>query len=45
MGTIEFIIWNILGYGAIPLIFLGGFAATAFVACFFLEKIGYTDED
>ena len=39
MSTLEAIIWNILGYSAMPLIFLGGFAATAVVACFLIDKL------
>ncbi|HCH00488.1 MAG TPA: TIGR02808 family protein [Vibrio sp.] len=29
MGTLEYVIWHILGYAAMPAIILGGFAAVA----------------
>lgn len=31
MGTLEYVIWHILGYAAMPAIILGGFAAVAVV--------------
>ncbi len=40
MSTLETLIWNILGYSAMPLIFLGGFAGTAFVACMLMDMLG-----
>ena len=40
MSTLETIIWNILGYGSMPMILLGGFIGTAVIACFLLEKTG-----
>lgn len=39
MSTLETIIWNVLGYSAMPLIFLGGFVATAIVACFLVDRL------
>ena len=38
MSTLESIIWTILGYITMPTIFIVGFAGSAFVACFLLEK-------
>lgn len=32
MSTLEYVIWNVLGYSAMPVIFLAGFAAVAAVA-------------
>ncbi len=40
MGTLETMIWYILGYSAMPMILLGGFIGTAIVACFLLELAG-----
>lgn len=31
MGTLEYVIWHILGYAAMPAIILGGFVAVAVV--------------
>ena len=39
MSALESLIWNVLGYSAMPMIFLGGFAVTAVVACFLLEQL------
>ena len=39
MSTLESLIWNVLGYSAMPMIFLGGFVVTAIVACFLLEQL------
>ncbi len=43
MSAMESLIWNVLGYSAMPMIFIGGFLATAVVACFLLEVTGKTD--
>ncbi len=40
MSALESLIWTILGYAAMPAIFIGGFLATAVVACFLLERLG-----
>ncbi|MGB2078705.1 MAG: TIGR02808 family protein [Vibrio sp.] len=32
MGTVEYVIWHILGYAAMPVIILSGFAAVALIA-------------
>lgn len=36
----EQLIWNILGYLAMPMIFVFGFAATALFACLLLDLAG-----
>lgn len=41
MSALESLIWTILGYAAMPAIFLFGFAATAIVACIMLDLMGY----
>ncbi|HBV77797.1 MULTISPECIES: TIGR02808 family protein [Vibrio] len=38
MSTLEYVIWHILGYAAIPTIILGGFVAVA-VICIWLLSI------
>ncbi|QBG34884.1 TIGR02808 family protein [Litorilituus sediminis] len=40
MSALEQLIWNILGYSSMPLIFLGGFIATAVVAIALLKMTG-----
>jgi uncharacterized protein (TIGR02808 family) len=40
MSALEAMIWNVLGYIAMPTIFIVGFAITAVVACFLLEVTG-----
>ena len=32
MSTLEYVIWHVLGYSAMPVIFLLGFVATALVS-------------
>jgi len=44
MSAIETTIWYILGYITMPLIFIVGFAATAIVACFLLNRFSKTAE-
>ncbi|WP_461534682.1 TIGR02808 family protein [Spongorhabdus nitratireducens] len=39
MSALESAIWTALGYASMPAIFLGGFAATALVACFVFDKL------
>ncbi|WP_210394682.1 TIGR02808 family protein [Motiliproteus sediminis] len=36
----EQLIWNLLGYLAMPMIFVAGFAATALFACMVLDLAG-----
>ncbi|MGF1742288.1 TIGR02808 family protein [Vibrio profundum] len=38
MSTLESVIWHVLGYGAIPVIILSGFAAVALVSIWALSK-------
>ncbi|WP_369601615.1 TIGR02808 family protein [Hahella sp. SMD15-11] len=45
MSALESLIWTILGYAAMPAIFLFGFIATAVVACILLDLMGYTPEE
>lgn len=40
MSPLESMIWTILGYAAMPTIFIVGFAITAAVACFLLDITG-----
>ena len=40
MSALEQMIWNILGYSSMPVIFLAGFAGTAFVAVAVLKMLG-----
>jgi len=44
MSTFESIVWHILGYAAIPLIFIAGFLITAAVACFLIERLGGNED-
>ncbi len=37
MSGFESVIWTILGYTAMPLIFIVGFLASAFASCFILN--------
>ena len=39
MSVLETMVWYTLGYLAMPVIFLSGFAVTALIACFLLEKL------
>lgn len=32
MGTVEYVIWHVLGYIAMPVIILSGFAAVALIS-------------
>jgi len=40
MSTLEYIVWNVLGYAAMPTILLVGLGITAVVGCFLLELTG-----
>lgn len=44
MSPLEAMIWNVLGYAAMPTIFIVGFAVTAAVCCFLLEVTGNGDQ-
>jgi len=45
MSALEQTIWYILGYLTMPTIFIVGFLASAFVACFILEKFFNSKND
>ncbi|MDO6525498.1 TIGR02808 family protein [Motilimonas sp. 1_MG-2023] len=40
MSTLESIIWHVLGYGVMPVIFLGGFIGVFFVSLLILKLTG-----
>ncbi|MGL5292768.1 MAG: TIGR02808 family protein [Aeromonas sp.] len=40
MSLLEHTIWTVLGYGAMPFIFLGGFVAVAVICCILLNAFG-----
>ena len=40
MSAVETLIWNVLGYSSMAMIFIVGFAITAVIACFLLERVG-----
>lgn len=40
MSPLEAMIWTVLGYLAMPTIFIVGFAITAAIGCFLLEASG-----
>ena len=40
MSAFDVFLWNALGYTAMVMIFVGGFAAVAIVTCFLLERMG-----
>jgi uncharacterized protein (TIGR02808 family) len=44
MSALEEFIWNVLGYSAMPFIFITGFVISAVVICFVLEKLGHGGE-
>ncbi len=37
MSTLESVIWHVLGYSAMPVIILGGFAVVAVLSVWFLS--------
>ncbi|OED48667.1 TIGR02808 family protein [Endozoicomonas sp. (ex Bugula neritina AB1)] len=39
MSSLESFIWHLLGYAAMPAIFIGGFLVTALIFCFLMDKI------
>lgn len=38
MSTLESVIWHVLGYGAMPVIVLGGFTMVALASLWILSK-------
>ena len=40
MSLLEHTIWTVLGYGAMPFIFLSGFVAVAVTCCMLLNAFG-----
>lgn len=40
MSLLEHTIWTVLGYGAMPFIFLSGFVAVAVICCMLLNAFG-----
>ena len=42
MSTLEYIIWHVLGYSAIPVIFIGGFLGVFVVSSLVLKMTGNT---
>lgn len=44
MGALEYFIWHLLGYSAMPLIFIIGFVAVALVCLPLLRLLGDRDE-
>ncbi|WP_426416258.1 TIGR02808 family protein [Aestuariirhabdus sp. LZHN29] len=44
MSAMESMIWNILGYAAMPTIFITGFLITAVFTCFLLELTGNSND-
>jgi len=45
MSTLESIFWHVLGYSAMPVIFLVGFLIVAAVGCFLLESTGHGEDE
>ena len=44
MSGMETTIWSIIGYACMPLIFIIGYMATAYVSCFILNRFSkYSD--
>lgn len=43
MSTLESVIWHVLGYGAMPVIILSGFAAVAAI-CIWILSMGKDKE-
>ncbi|MRI32407.1 TIGR02808 family protein [Endozoicomonas sp. OPT23] len=39
MSALESMIWTVLGYAAMPTIFLAGFIGVALVGCFVFDKV------
>jgi len=40
MSTVETLFWTVFGYSTMAMIFVVGFAITALIGCFLLERIG-----
>ncbi|MGL5285684.1 TIGR02808 family protein [Aeromonas sp. RU39B] len=45
MSVLEQTVWTILGYGAMPFIFLSGFIAVAVASCALLVALGVQPAD
>lgn len=45
MSPLESMIWTMLGYAAMPTIFIVGFIVTAVVTCFMLDVTGNNSEN
>ena len=45
MSTLESVIWHILGYSAIPLIFLGGIFVSSLIYFILLEIAGQNRDE
>ena len=45
MSPLESMIWTILGYAAMPTIFIVGFIITAMVTCFLLDMTGNSPDN
>lgn len=45
MSTLESVIWHVLGYLAMPMIFVAGFAAVAVATVFVLKAMGVKPVD
>ncbi len=45
MSTLEYIIWHVLGYSALPIILLVGFSITVAIGCFLLELTGHGGDE
>ncbi len=44
MSAVETLFWTVFGYSSMAMIFIVGFAITAMIACFLLERIGRNGE-
>ena len=44
MSTLESFFWHVLGYAAMPVIFIVGFIISAVIFCFLLEITGHGGE-
>jgi uncharacterized protein (TIGR02808 family) len=45
MGTLETIIWQVLGYSAMPVILLVGYLITVGIGCVLLDLTGRSSDD
>ncbi|MCL6416066.1 TIGR02808 family protein [Aestuariirhabdus sp. Z084] len=44
MSAMESLIWTLLGYAAMPTIFIAGFVVVAIFTCFLLDLTGNSNE-